>query len=376
MTSALLSFRLRKCKPQDGGFKACLFHPVTCPQLLPRPDRYPFLNASKDSPQKLQSKEQKIHAFNIIKPPKPMTKLKYALIARLGLAIITLSSVAFAWSANDASGLPDAPQVQEPIKGVAPSLPADASFTTVAGRLANVTLPQSIQSLVFRGYSVGNVFKGGAPGLTGWLLQRSGQSFPLVVYTVEGHGDIYIQGVVRSSEGADLTTTQLRAASYPIHEKRSNLWEVLEKDAAWVATGPSDKERNAVVYVTYAAKSCASCAEVRAALRPYEKAGLQVRWVLFSRAMNDGTIAAHILSQEDPAAALREQLDNPLDPKSLQDQPKSVAVLKVSETTRILSSYSITSAPILVFKDRTGKTFTIPAEAALPRLAAITKVSP
>ncbi|MDO9099688.1 MAG: hypothetical protein Q7V53_02940 [Caldisericota bacterium] len=270
----------------------------------------------------------------------------------------------------------DAPQAQELSKGAAPSLPVDASFTTVAGRLANVTLPQSIQSLVFRGYSVGNVFEGGAPGLTGWLLQRPGQSFPLVVYTVEGRGDIYIQGVVRSTEGASLTTTQLRAASYPIHEKRPNLWEVLEKDAAWVATGPSDNERKAVVYVTYSAATCLSCAEVRAALRPYEKAGLQVRWVLFSHAMNDGTIAAHVLSQEDPAAALREQLDNPLDPKSLQDPPKSAAVVKVSETTRILGSYSISSAPILVFKDRTGKTFTIPAEAALPRLAAITKVSP
>jgi thiol:disulfide interchange protein DsbG len=305
-----------------------------------------------------------------------MTRAKYSLIARLGVALITLSSAPFSWSTNDASGLSDASPAQDPSKGVALSLPADASFTTVAGRLANVTLPQSIQSLVFRGYSVGNVFKGGAPGLTGWLLQRSGQSFPLVVYTVEGHGDIYIQGVVRSAEGADLTTTQLRAASYPIHEKRSNLWEVLEKDAAWVATGPSDKERKAVVYVTYTATSCASCSEVRAALRPYEKAGLQVRWVLFSRATNDGAIAAHILSQEDPEAALREQLDNPVDPKSLQGQPTSATVLKVSETTRILSSYLIPAPPILIFKDRTGKTFTIPAEAALPRLAAITKVSP
>ncbi|MEZ5702796.1 MAG: hypothetical protein R3E42_13940 [Burkholderiaceae bacterium] len=304
-----------------------------------------------------------------------MTRPQPARIARLTFAFMALSASALTWASSNISNA--STTAQSTTKPPTPDLPLDAAFTSVPGRLAGVRFPKSIQSLVDKGYLVGNVFEGGAPGLTGWLLKRpNSRGVPFVVYTLDGQEDVYIQGDVRSTKGESLTTAQLRAAAYPVHERRPKLWEALEEGGAWVATGPSDAQRKGVVYLTYSADSCTVCADVREALRPYEQAGLQVRWVMATRNDNDHLVAAHILSQDDPSAAMASQLDTPLDPRSLPTPPNPEATKRIIETSRTLSQYAIRATPILVFKDRAGKTFTIAAEAGLPHLAAITQVQP
>jgi thiol:disulfide interchange protein DsbG len=301
-----------------------------------------------------------------------MTPAQPAPFARLTFTLLALSASALAWASNSTATAAESPPASP-----TPDLPLDAAFTTVPGRLAGLRYPASIEALQGKGYRVGNVFDGGAPGLTGWLLSRPGaRGLPFVVYTVEGREDIYIQGDVRNAEGESLTTAQLRTAAYPVHERHPNLWESLEANTAWVATGPSDGQRKAVVYLTYSGASCPRCARVREALRPFEQAGLQVRWVLATRNDNDQLVGAHILSAPDPSAALAQHFDNPLDPGSFLAQPDARTGQRFSETSRVLRHYTISATPILVFKDRAGKTFSIAAEAALPHLSAITQVQP
>ena len=306
---------------------------------------------------------------------KDMTRHQPARIARLTFALVALSASTLTWASSNISTASTA--AESYTKPPTPDLPLDAAFTSVPGRLAGVRFPKSIQSLMDKGYRVGNAFEGGAPGLTGWLLKRpDSRGVPFVVYTLEGQEDIYIQGDVRNAKGESLTTAQLRAAAYPVHERQPKLWEALEDSSAWVATGPSDAQRKGVIYLTYSADSCSVCANVREALRAYEQAGLQVRWVMATRNDNDHLVAAHILSQDDPSAAMAHQLNAPLDPRSRQTPPNPEATKKISEASRPRSHYADRATPILVFKDRAGKTFTIAAEAALPHLAAITQVQP
>ena len=93
---------------------------------------------------------------------------------------------------------------------------------------------------------------------------------------------------------------------------------------------------------------------------------------------NDSTqlVAAHLLSAPDPSAALAQHYVLPLDLRSPQAQADAQAGQRRNQTPCVLRTDTISATPILVFKDRAGKTFSIAAEAALPHLSAITQVQP
>lgn len=253
-------------------------------------------------------------------------------------------------------------------------LPADKRFTTVEGRLQGVAIPEGLQALVREGWELGNVFDVGR-GIKGWVIRPNSKSKYQVAYTFEGNEDLVIRGgSMFDSAGRNVTVAQLRAADYPRFEKAPGLWGSLERSAGWIALGAQGEDVKAVVYMTYSPRLCINCQALREAMRPYEAAGLQVRWALNPRIAHEDLITARIYAAEDPRQALEEYLASPQPPDripSLQPPADKLTLFRVDEMAQTLRRYEVPYS-MIVFKDRMGNTFQLAAEAAVPRLGVLT----
>ena len=152
------------------------------------------------------------------------------------------------------------------------------------------------------------------------------------------------------------------------------LYATLEKADA-VVEGAKDPKR--VLYVFWDA-NCWYCHLTWKALQPYEKAGLQVRWVPVAyQKENSAALAAAVMGAKDRAAALREN-ETRYRAKSYDGGIKAAAsvpaelAIELEDNMTLMGRFGMSGTPALVWKDASGKVQTHLGLPPLSKLPAIT----
>ena len=152
------------------------------------------------------------------------------------------------------------------------------------------------------------------------------------------------------------------------------LYATLEKTDA-VVEGARDPKR--VLYVFWDA-NCYYCNLTWKALQPYEKAGLQVRWVPVAyQKDNSAALAAAIMGARDRVAAMREN-ETRYRAKSYDGGIKAAAkvpadlAIDLEENMTLMGSFGMSGTPALVWKDAAGK---VRANLGLPPLSKLPAIT-
>lgn len=154
----------------------------------------------------------------------------------------------------------------------------------------------------------------------------------------------------------------------------SALYATLEKADA-VVEGAKEPKR--VLYVFWDA-NCWYCHLTWKALQPYEKAGLQVRWVPVAyQKDNSAALAAAVMGAPDRVAALRENetryraknYDGGI--RAATKVPDTLAI-ELEENMTLMGRFGMSGTPALVWKDSAGKVQTNLGMPPLSKLPAIT----
>ena len=152
------------------------------------------------------------------------------------------------------------------------------------------------------------------------------------------------------------------------------LYATLEKADA-VVEGAKDPKR--VLYIFWDA-NCWYCRLTWKALQPYEKAGLQVRWVPVAyQKDNSAALAAAVMGAPDRVAALREN-ETRYRAKSYDGGIRAAAkvpadlAIELEENMTLMGRFGMSGTPALVWKDSAGKVQTNLGMPPLSKLPAIT----
>jgi thiol:disulfide interchange protein DsbG len=152
------------------------------------------------------------------------------------------------------------------------------------------------------------------------------------------------------------------------------LYATLEKADA-VVEGAKDPKR--VLYVFWDA-NCWYCHLTWKALQPYEKAGLQVRWVPVAyQKDNSAALAAAVMGASDRVAALREN-ETRYRAKSYDGGIRAAAkvpdalAIELEENMTLMGRFGMSGTPALVWKDASGRVRT---NLGLPRLSELPAIT-
>ena len=170
------------------------------------------------------------------------------------------------------------------------------------------------------------------------------------------------------ARAADTSTTRDAQPEY------QTLFAQLEK-ADVVQEGA--KEAKSVLYVFFDA-NCFYCHLTWKALQPYEKAGLQVRWVpvAYQQPSSIGRAAA-IMQASDRIAALRANeigynaahYDGGIQP---MDKVPTTLVVQLQTNTQLMKNFGAPGTPALVWKEDNGK---VRIKVGVPRLSELPQIT-
>ena len=140
------------------------------------------------------------------------------------------------------------------------------------------------------------------------------------------------------------------------------------------------KDAKSVLYVFFDS-NCLYCNLTWKALQPYEKAGLQVRWVpvAYQKPSSVGRAAA-IMESPDRVAALRENevnYDRPHYDGGIKpvDKPQAQLTAQLQANTELMRKFGVPATPLLVWKDNNGNVQIKPGVPRLSQLPGITGLS-
>jgi thiol:disulfide interchange protein DsbG len=162
-------------------------------------------------------------------------------------------------------------------------------------------------------------------------------------------------------------------AKPPAPAELPGLYAEIEK-AASVAEGPASPKR--VLYVFFDA-NCFYCHLTWKALQPYEKAGLQVRWVPVAYQKDSSTTkAAAIMQAKDRVQAFRQ---NELSYKAgsydggiAEAKPTKEVAKLLDDNFFLMDRFGVSGTPGLVWKDGKGK---VRVRTGMPRLSQLPAIT-
>lgn len=211
-------------------------------------------------------------------------------------------------------------------------------------------VPPALQLAVQGGLKVERSFSA-AGGLTGWVLSE-GAGRNLVVFT-SADGEVAIAGNMVDSKGTNLTAKYLD--QYAPKIDYSKFWSKLEK-SSFIAEGAQGKDVKNVIYV-FEDANCGYCHQMWKAVQPYEKAGLQVRWIPVAFLSKDSANkAAGVLSAKDPAAAFAAMHNDPSRAAALAVTPVTPEMkAKLDANAKLMAEMGFRGTPATLYKDKSGK---------------------
>jgi len=162
-------------------------------------------------------------------------------------------------------------------------------------------------------------------------------------------------------------------AKAPAPEELPRLFASLEKADA-VVEGASSPKRT--LYVFFDA-NCWYCHLTWKALQPYEKAGLQVRWVPVAYQKDSSTTrAAAIMLARDRAAALRENETryraDAYDGGIAPAKPTKALEAQLDANGKLMDRFGVSGTPGLVWKDEKGR---VRIRIGMPRLSQLPAIT-
>ena len=222
--------------------------------------------------------------------------------------------------------------------------------------------PKPIQQAVDAGVKVEKTFPA-ASGLTGWVLSQGGQ-YSVVITTADKK--TLMAGTLIGENGENLSSRYEE-----LHVPRpdlSSLFEALEKSSHVVEGTLQNPKKTIYVFVD---ANCPFCHYTWQALQPYEKAGLQVRWVLVATlGPTSMPKAIEVMTAQDRTAAFRRMEEN--SGKSWSPSAKASelaspdAAAQIRSNTALMTRFGIAGTPGVIWKDAGGK---VGIKAGMPRLS-------
>lgn len=239
-----------------------------------------------------------------------------------------------------------------------------ASSCTQAGE----SYPKVIQGAVDNGVKVVRTFPA-ASGLTGWVLSEDGHHS--IVYTTADKKSLLL-GTLIDEDGANLSSRY--AEKYIPKPDIGVLFKELEK-STYVAEGQV-KDPKSVIYV-FVDANCPFCHFTWKALQPYEKVGLQVRWVLVATlGPTSMPKAVEVLAATDKTAAFRKMEENHGKSWAPSAQSAESGKQPITESIRrngeLMEKFGVAGTPGLVWKDKSGKVL---VKGGMPRLSEIPAIT-
>lgn len=237
-----------------------------------------------------------------------------------------------------------------------------STLFTVSAFAQAQPLPPALAGALKTGLKIEKTFPA-VSGLTGYVLNKNGEYS--IVYATPDNQTV-INGVVMSAEGKNMTP--IYAEQYIPKPDYDAMWAVLEK-APVVVTGAKGTAVKAVVYA-FLDPNCVFCNLAWKAFKPYEKAGLQVRWVPVAfLGPTSLTKAAAILQAADSAAALEQHevayKAGGIDAKGVAVKDETRA--KLEGNSKLMKELGFNGTPAIVYKDsKSGKVVT---KNGMPRLS-------
>jgi thiol:disulfide interchange protein DsbG len=243
-----------------------------------------------------------------------------------------------------------------------------ALLCSAADALSAETYPKAIQQAVDAGVKVEKTFPA-ASSLTGWVLSQGGQYS--VVYTTADKKTL-IAGALIGENGENLSS-QYEEKHVPKPDLVM-LAQELDK-SAYVAEGTMQNPKK-IIHV-FVDANCPFCHYTWKALQPYEKAGLQVRWILVDTlGPTSMPKAIEVLTAQDKTAAFRTMEENhgkswsPSAKASVSASPEAAASIR--KNTGLMARFGLAGTPGVIWKDAHGKVNVKGGMPRLPELPGIT----
>ncbi len=236
--------------------------------------------------------------------------------------------------------------------------------------LAASKTPPVLESLVSSGGVLVKSFPAAA-GLTGWVVKPQQDGPPRIVYT-SADGKYLIVGRLIDASGKDLTDQY--TSTMVDQPDPAKYWAQVQQ-SAYVVEGA--KNPKAVMYV-FMDPNCIYCHLLWKGLQPYEKAGLQVRWIPVGILKPDSVGMAAALLESKDADGLMHQLETKYQESSESGGIAPVDVspamgAKLATNLKLMQQMGLFGTPSIVFKDAgSGKVDEIQG---LPRLTDIAKIT-
>lgn len=239
---------------------------------------------------------------------------------------------------------------------------AQASQPVAPTAAAVPAIPKALQMAVRGGVKVVKSFPAEG-GLTGWVLtQPDGQS--TIVYSL-AEGKLLMAGALVDETGKNLT------AAYMESQVPRPDFSLIEK-SSYIIEGTT-KNPKAIIYA-FLDPNCTFCHLAWKAFQPYEKAGLQVRWmpVAFLKADSMGKAAA--LMEAKNAQTAMQQHETKFDPQTetggIEPQTKIAPATqaKIKANGDLMRAFGFNGTPAIVYRDASGKVVTHPGMVRLSEL--------
>jgi thiol:disulfide interchange protein DsbG len=180
---------------------------------------------------------------------------------------------------------------------------ASAASSAAAPAPSAPTTPPALEYPLQHGYHAVRSFKA-ASGLTGWVIQSQDGTYSVFYSTADGQS--LIAGDLLTSTGENLTDRYME--QYAPAPDLSAFWPRFEHSTS-IVTGTRSNPKS-VIYAIMD-PNCIFCHLLWIALKPYEAAGLQVRWVPVGFLHHDSApkAAALLRGGESALTQLQEHFD-------------------------------------------------------------------
>lgn len=228
---------------------------------------------------------------------------------------------------------------------------------------AAANYPPAIRAALQGGVQVVRSFPA-ASGLTGWVLSQGGR-YSVVFSTADSK--TLLVGTLIDESGQNLSSQY--EEKYVPKPDPAALFRQLDKSSYVVEGAASPKN---VIYV-FVDANCPYCHYTWKALQPYEKAGLQVRWIPVA-VLGPTSLpkAVEVLAAPDKTAVFRRMEENQgkqWTPWQHAADPAQAALAeRIHGNGALMEAFGITGTPGIVWKDRQGK---VKIKAGMPYLSEI-----
>jgi thiol:disulfide interchange protein DsbG len=229
--------------------------------------------------------------------------------------------------------------------------------------------PPALKGTLRRGFRITKSFAA-ASGLTGWVVQDSDGQYSVLFTTPDGQTEI--DGDLVTASGEDLT--QRYIAQYVPKPDLTALWTKFGR-SSFVNTGAHGNPK-ATIYVIMD-PNCIFCHMLWIALKPYEAAGLQVRWIPVGFLQQDspGKAAALLNGGEAVLTRMQEGFDERLESaggSGINVTPDLKA--RLDANLALMREAQMQGTPGIFYKDSAGHVRYQDGMPTLPELPSITGI--